>query len=114
MNDCIFCRIVAGEARAAIVHEDAELLAFRDVRPQAPVHLLLVPKRHVASLDDAGEEDRTLLGGILLLARRLAAREGVSPRGYRLVTNCGSAAGQTVYHLHFHLLGGRPMGWPPG
>ena len=114
MSGCVFCRIVAGEAPATIVHEDGEIVAFRDIHPQAPVHLLIVPRRHVASLGDAGDGDAALLGRMLLVARDLAAREGIDARGWRLVTNRGRGAGQSVFHLHFHLLGGRVMGWPPG
>ena len=113
MKDCIFCKIVAGEISSKIVHQDDEVVAFRDVNPQAPVHLLVVPRRHVASLNDARSDDSALLGKVLLVAKDLAVREGVG-QGYRVVNNCGSSAGQSVFHLHFHLLGGRAMGWPPG
>lgn len=114
MSGCIFCKIVSGEVPATIVHRDDEVVAFRDLSPQAPVHLLVVPVRHVASLSDASEDDRALLGSLLLRIRDLAAREGIDGGGYRVVTNRGTAAGQSVFHLHFHLLGGRPMAWPPG
>jgi histidine triad (HIT) family protein len=114
LSDCVFCRIAAKEAPAKIVYEDPDLVAFRDLHPQAPVHLLLVPRRHLASLADADSGDATLLGKILLVAKDLAAREGIDRSGWRLVTNRGRGAGQSVLHLHFHLLGGRPMGWPPG
>ncbi len=114
MSGCVFCRIASKEARAAIVHEDEELVAFRDTHPQAPVHLLIIPRRHVASLGEAGDGDAALLGRMLLLAKELAVRERIDARGWRLVTNRGREAGQSVFHLHFHLLGGRPMGWPPG
>ncbi len=114
MSGCLFCRIAAKEAPAAIVHEDDEVVAFRDLRPQAPVHLLIIPRKHVASLGDAGDGDASLLGRILLVAKGLAVREGIDARGWRLVTNRGRGAGQSVFHLHFHLLGGRGMGWPPG
>jgi histidine triad (HIT) family protein len=114
VSGCIFCRIVAKEAPAAIVHEDDEIVAFRDTNPQAPVHLLIIPRKHVASLGDAGNGDAALLGRMLLVARDLAAHEGIDARGYRVVTNRGRGAGQSVFHLHFHLLGGRGMGWPPG
>ncbi len=114
MSDCIFCRIAAREIPASIVHEDDEVVAFRDVHPQAPVHLLIVPRRHVASLAEAADADGGLLGRILLVARDLAVREGIDASGWRLVTNRGPGAGQTVLHLHFHLLGGRGMTWPPG
>ncbi len=113
MKECIFCRIVAGEIPAKMVHQDDEVVAFRDASPKAPVHLLLVPRRHIASLDDVQPADAALLGRLLIAAKELAAGEGVGG-AYRLVTNCGSTAGQSVFHLHVHLLGGRPMGWPPG
>jgi histidine triad (HIT) family protein len=114
LSACLFCRIVAREAPAAIVHEDPEVVAFRDLHPQAPAHLLIIPRKHVASLGDAGDGDAALLGRILLVARDLAVREKIDAGGWRLVTNRGRGAGQSVFHLHFHLLGGRGMGWPPG
>jgi histidine triad (HIT) family protein len=114
VTGCIFCRIVSRELPATVVFEDDEALAFRDVHPQAPVHLLVVPKRHVASLGDATDGDRSLLGKLLLVARDLAVREGIDATGYRVVANRGAGAGQTVFHLHVHLLGGRRMSWPPG
>ena len=113
MSDCIFCKIASGEIPSKIVHADDEVVAFRDVQPQAPVHVLLVPRRHISSLDDVREEDRALLGRLLLAARQIAAQEGIAG-GYRLVTNCGRSAGQSVFHIHLHLLGGRSMTWPPG
>ena len=114
MSGCLFCRIAVKEVPATIVHEDEEIVAFRDLHPQAPVHLLIIPRRHVASLGEAGDGDAALLGRILLVARDLAVREGIDASGWRLVTNRGRGAGQSVFHLHFHLLGGRGMGWPPG
>jgi histidine triad (HIT) family protein len=114
LSDCIFCKIAAKEIPASIVHEDDEVVAFRDVHPEAPVHLLIVPRRHVASLAEAADADGALLGRILLAARDLAVSEGIDASGWRLVTNRGPGAGQTVLHLHFHLLGGRGMTWPPG
>lgn len=113
MSACLFCRIVAGEIPAKVVYDDEDFLAFRDISPQAPVHVLLIPKRHVASVGDATEEDAALLGKLLLVAKGIAETEGIAS-GYRLVTNRGAEAGQSVFHLHLHLLGGRPMGWPPG
>ena len=113
MKDCIFCRIVARTIPATIVHENDELVAFRDAHPQAPVHVLVVPRRHVASLDEASAGDRALLGGLLLAAKEIAAKEGIAG-GYRVVHNCGASAGQSVFHAHFHVLGGRSLGWPPG
>jgi histidine triad (HIT) family protein len=113
MSDCLFCRIVAGKIPSEKVHEDNDVVAFHDVNPQAPVHVLVIPRRHVASLDEAAGEDGELLGKLLLTVRQLA-RDLEIAEGYRVVTNCGAAAGQSVFHIHFHLLGGRPMGWPPG
>ena len=113
MSDCIFCKIVAGEIPSKSVHEDDDVFAFHDLGPQAPVHVLVVPRKHIASLNDASEEDRALLGRILLTVREIAERLGVGA-GYRVVNNCGASAGQSVFHIHFHLLGGRAMGWPPG
>jgi len=111
-SGCIFCRIASGEIPAARVAESDAAVAFRDLNPQAPVHVLVVPRRHVASLADAAEGDE--LGALLLLAREVARLEGIADRGYRVVTNSGADAGQTVHHLHLHVLGGRALGWPPG
>ncbi|MCU0618932.1 MAG: histidine triad nucleotide-binding protein [Gemmatimonadaceae bacterium] len=108
---CLFCRIVRGEIPAAIVAETDDALAFRDIAPQAPVHVLVIPKAHVASLDAATDAAR--LGAVTLLAAEVARREGVAGSGYRVVTNIGADGGQSVAHLHFHVLGGQGMGWPP-
>jgi histidine triad (HIT) family protein len=113
MSDCLFCKIVAGDIPSTKVYEDDVVVAFEDVNPQAPVHLLVVPRRHVASLDAASRDDEALLGRVLLVAREIARERGIES-GYRVVNNCGSSAGQSVFHIHFHVLGGRPMGWPPG
>jgi histidine triad (HIT) family protein len=112
--DCIFCKIASGEVPARIVHRDELATAFRDLNPQAPEHILLIPNRHISSLSDLGEADRGLAGSLLLLAAQIAAQEQLAARGYRVVINTGSGAGQSVFHLHLHLLSGRPMGWPPG
>ena len=109
----IFKRIIDREIPADIVHEDEHCLAFRDVRPQAPTHVLLIPKKEIPSLDDLTGEDQMLAGHLLLAARQVAANLGLDG-GYRLVVNCGRDAGQEVPHIHLHLLGGRPMTWPPG
>ena len=111
-DQCLFCRIVRKEIPAAIVAETDDCIAFRDINPQAPVHVLVVPRRHVASLDEA--EDATLVGRLALVAADLARREGIAERGYRTVINTNADAGQTVFHIHLHLLGGRKMKWPPG
>lgn len=110
---CIFCRIAGKDVAAKIVHEDDEIVAFRDLSPQAPVHVLVIPRRHIASLDHAVEADRELLGRMMLVAKAVAEQERLAS-GYRIVTNCGPGAGQSVLHLHLHVLGGRPMSWPPG
>lgn len=114
MGDTIFDKIIRREIPADIVYENDELLAFRDVNPQAPVHVLFIPKKSIATLDDATPEDAALLGRLLLAAADYARREGFAEQGYRLVNNCREYGGQTVYHLHLHLLAGRPMHWPPG
>jgi histidine triad (HIT) family protein len=113
MSDCLFCRIAAGQVPAKIVHTDEDTFAFHDIHPQAPVHVLVIPRRHVASLDAATPQDVQLLGRLLAAAQRIARELDVAS-GYRVVTNCGASAGQSVFHLHLHLLGGRPLGWPPG
>jgi len=113
MSDCLFCKIVEGEIPSKRVFEDDAIVAFEDVNPQAPVHLLVVPRKHIASLNEATDDDRELLGRILLTCRRLAAERDIAS-GYRVVNNCGAPAGQSVFHIHFHVLGGRGMAWPPG
>jgi histidine triad (HIT) family protein len=112
--ECLFCRIAAGEIPATLVHLDDGLVAFRDISPQAPVHILVIPRAHVSSLDAAREEDRHLLGSLLLAVRDIARKEGLAQDGYRAVVNTGVEGGQTVDHLHVHLLGGRSLEWPPG
>jgi len=114
MSDCLFCRIVAGAIPAQKVFEGEDLIAVRDINPQAPVHVLLLPKKHIASVLDAKESDSELLGRIALVAGKIARQEGIAERGFRLLTNTGPDGGQAVAHLHYHLLGGRKMGWPPG
>lgn len=112
MTDCLFCKMVAGEIKPNVVYENEGILAFRDINPQAPTHILIIPKRHVTTLNDL--DDAQLGGQILLVAVELAKREGLAEDGYRTVFNCNKNGGQAVYHLHLHLLGGRQMGWPPG
>lgn len=114
MSDCLFCKIAAKQIPAKIAYEDGELIAFHDINPKAPVHLQVIPKRHIARISEAGEGDAQLLGKMVLTANRLAKENGVAEAGYRLVVNCNAAAGQSVYHIHLHLLGGRAMTWPPG
>ncbi len=114
MSDCLFCRIVAGEVPAKVVHQDDEVVAFRDIDPKAPTHVLLVPRRHIPSLRETADADAALLGRMIMIARDLAVREGIDGSGYRVVINSGPQAGQSVFHVHVHLLGGRAMAWPPG
>ncbi len=112
MSDCLFCKMVAGEIKPDIVYQDETVLAFRDVNPQAPVHILIIPKKHVETLNDL--EDSVLAGHLLKTAVSLAKQEGLAEDGYRTVFNCNKNGGQEVFHLHMHLLGGRQMSWPPG
>ena len=114
MADCLFCRIASGGIPATIVHQDELVVAFRDIAPRAPVHLLVIPRRHLASVRDLTDADGELLARLFTVAARLAREEGVAETGYRLVANTGPQAGQTVHHLHWHLLGGRELTWPPG
>ena len=111
-DNCLFCRIVRKEIPATIVLENEHVVAFRDIDPKAPTHVLVVPKVHVATLDDA--TDASMLGELQLAATAIARTEGIVDGGYRTVVNCGADAGQTVFHVHLHLLGGRKLGWPPG
>ncbi len=112
MTDCLFCKMATGAIKPDTVFEDENILAFRDINPQAPVHILIIPKRHLATLNDL--DDTPLAGQLLQTAAKLAKEEGLSDGGYRTVINCNRHGGQEVYHLHLHLLGGRQMGWPPG
>jgi histidine triad (HIT) family protein len=112
--DCLFCRIAGGEIPASIAYQDELIVAFHDISPQAPTHLLLIPRTHLGSVGDLGEADGPLLTRLMTVAARLAAEAGVDRSGYRLVANTGPDAGQSVRHLHWHLLGGRRMTWPPG
>ncbi len=114
MDGCVFCRVAAGTAPATILFQDEEVVAFHDIAPRAPVHVLVIPRRHVASIASAGDDDRRLLGALVAAAAEAARRTGIAERGYRVVTNVGAEAGQSVPHLHLHVLGGRRFGWPPG
>jgi histidine triad (HIT) family protein len=114
MDDCLFCRIVRKEIPAKIVFEDEKFLAFEDIHPQAPVHVLLIPKEHFASLNEAPAGSEALLGETLLRAREIARAKGIASSGYRIVLNTARDSGQVVFHIHFHILGGRRMTWPPG
>ena len=111
---CLFCKIVEGELPATILFEDNDIIAIRDIKPQAPTHLLIIPKRHIATINDLQLEDALLVGKMQLCAKKLAHDEGISAAGYRLVFNVNAGGGQEVYHIHLHLLGGRQMNWPPG
>jgi len=113
-TDCLFCKIAAREIPADVVHESDTILAFRDIQPKAPTHILLIPKEHLASLADVGAHHADVLAELMRVATHLAEAEGIDASGWRLVTNIGPDAGQSVAHLHFHLLGGRQMAWPPG
>jgi histidine triad (HIT) family protein len=114
MDDCLFCRIARGEIPADVVFSDEHVVCFRDISPKAPTHLLLIPREHIASAAELTEDHGPLLGRLFSAAARVAREAGVVERGFRLVTNAGPGAGQSVDHLHFHLLGGRSLGWPPG
>ena len=114
MKDCLFCGIIEGKVKGELVYEDPSVVAFKDIGPKAPVHILIVPRKHIASLLDLGPEDRALVGDIFRVAAKLAQEQGIANKGFRVVVNCGADAGQTVFHLHYHLLGGRHMNWPPG
>lgn len=114
MSDTIFGKIANGEVEADLVYEDEAVVAFRDLNPQAPVHILVIPRKPIPTLSDAEADDAELLGRLLLAAAKVAEQEGIAEQGYRTVINCKAGGGQTVYHLHVHLIGGRPLQWPPG
>jgi len=113
-SNCIFCKILAGEIPAQFIHEDDQVVAFRDIDPQAPQHILIIPRKHIATTLELDPEDNRLVGHIFQVANRLARELGVADEGFRLVNNCNAHGGQVVWHLHFHLLAGRQMTWPPG
>ena|SRR6266436_7365908 len=114
MADCLFCKIARKEIPSGIVYEDRQVVAFEDIHPQAPVHTLVIPKTHFGTFNDVGAEQENLLGHMMLVAARVAKEKGLDTTGYRLVANCLEGAGQTVFHIHLHLLGGRRFSWPPG
>lgn len=114
MSDCLFCKIRDGKIPAELVFQNDEVLAFNDVNPQAPTHLLIIPKKHVSTVNDLNQEDEVMMGKLFSAAKQIAAEKGLSDDGYRLVVNCNEGAGQTVFHIHMHLLAGRAMTWPPG
>jgi histidine triad (HIT) family protein len=113
-ENCLFCRILSGDIPADVIYESDSAIAFRDINPQAPTHVLIIPRKHIATINDIAEEDHALVGSLYSAAKAVAAEEGFSNEGYRAVMNCNEAAGQTVFHIHLHLLGGRPLNWPPG
>lgn len=114
MENCIFCKIINKEIDSQIVHEDDDVVAFKDNNPQAPVHTLIVPRKHIATVNDLQDSDAELIGKMYLVAKSMAEQENLADRGYRMVLNCNREAGQSVFHIHVHLLGGRKMQWPPG
>jgi histidine triad (HIT) family protein len=114
MTDCLFCKMVSGAIKPDVVYEDDQVLAFRDINPQAPMHVLVVPKQHVSTLNDLEPAHAGMIGQLYLVARRIAGDAGYAERGYRTVINCNAEAGQSVFHIHLHVLAGRPMRWPPG
>ena len=114
MADCLFCKVVAGQVPATLVFQNDHVVAFKDITPRAPTHVLIVPRRHIATLNELSPEDDALVGEMVRSAAAIAKEQGLSERGYRTVFNCNAEAGQTVFHVHLHLLGGRPMTWPPG
>jgi len=114
MTDCLFCKMVNGDIPPDKVYEDDEILAFNDINPQAPVHILIIPKKHIATLNDANDSDTLVLGKLNKVAAELASKAGFAEDGYQVVMNCNNAGGQAVYHIHLHLLAGRQMSWPPG
>ena len=114
MNDCLFCRISTKKIPAKIIYEDSDAVAFEDINPQAPVHVLIIPKKHISTVLEITPEDNALIGHLFQVAAKIAAEKGIAEHGFRLLMNTNSDAGQTVFHIHLHLLGGRQMHWPPG
>ncbi len=114
MSECLFCRVIAKQVPAKIIYEDEKAVAFEDINPQAPVHVLVVPRRHIATTLDIGDDDKALIGHLFRVAAEIAKKKAISGSGFRLVMNTNAEAGQSIFHIHLHLLGGRPMHWPPG
>ncbi len=114
MSDCLFCKMVRGEIQPDTVYEDDDVLAFRDINAQAPTHVLVIPKRHISTINDLNADDAELVGKLYLAAKQIAEQDGIASDGFRTVMNCNAGAGQTVFHIHLHVLGGRNMVWPPG
>ncbi len=113
-SDCLFCKILAGDVPAELVYESNEAIAFRDINPKAPSHVLIIPRQHIETINDLSPADAALVGNLFLVAQQVAKDEGIAENGYRVVMNCNADAGQTVFHLHLHMLGGRQLDWPPG
>ena len=114
MSECLFCKIAAGEIPAKLVFNDEKVVAFEDIKPQAPTHIIIIPRKHIPTVLDLDEEDRELVGHMHIIANQIAAEKSLTQNGFRLVTNCKKSAGQEIFHLHIHMLGGRDFGWPPG
>ncbi len=114
MGNCLFCKMVSGDIKPDIVYEDDYVLAFRDLNPQAPVHILVIPKKHIATINDITVDDEVLIGKLYTVAKKVASQEGIAESGYRAVINCNKGGGQEVFHIHLHIIGGRSMVWPPG
>ncbi len=113
-SDCLFCKILAGEIPADILYESETAIAFRDLNAQAPTHVLIIPRKHIATINDIGDEDRLTVGSLYVAAGKIAVSEGIADAGFRTVMNCNHSAGQSVFHIHLHMLGGRALAWPPG
>ena len=113
-SDCLFCKILAGDIPADIIYESDTAIAFRDINPQAPTHALIIPQKHIATINDIDPDDQEIVGSLYSAAREIAVAEGIADEGYRVVMNCNESAGQSVFHIHLHLLGGRSLSWPPG
>lgn len=114
MADCLFCKMLTGKIKPDVIYENDHILAFRDINPQAPVHALVIPKKHIATLNDLPDNDALLAGELFIAAKTVASRTGIAKSGYRTVMNCNADAGQSVFHIHLHVLGGRHLQWPPG
>ena len=114
MENCLFCRINKGEIPAQKVYDDESVFAIKDINPVAPTHILIIPKKHYATILEIGDADQGMVGSIFMIANKIAEEQGLAKTGFRIVLNCGALAGQSVFHIHYHLLGGRPMNWPPG
>jgi histidine triad (HIT) family protein len=114
MSDCIFCKIIDGKIPSKVIYEDDDVLAFKDISAQAPLHVLIIPKKHIATINDLNTDNADVIGKLYLAAKKITADAGYADDGYRVVMNCGEAAGQTIFHIHLHLLAGRSLSWPPG